>query len=999
MLQVINDSLCCGTVLDIAFAAMAVLDNIDPDEHYFDAVTECTYYDAQPFRDTFKPLCSTSLMVFHLNIRSIAKNLDELLVYLESLAVRFHVLVLTESWLNGSSAWLDVPGYTAYHSVRQNMMGGGVSVLVSDQLESEILPKYSFINDVFEMCSVRLTIEKKSYNVLGVYRPPDKSCVEFNKTFFELIGVDEITNSFCIFLGDFNLNMLSSVLPDAVEVYISEFRSLHFLPYISLPTRVKDNSQTLIDHIWINALVPCQSGVFPVHITDHYPIFISVPNLFLKKSKLIKCEFRCHDDKCIVNFKVRVNELVNGFSVNDALPVDVRWNKLCHMLHVAYKKCCPVKVKHLSVKRFSNPWLNNDLLQFIDMKHELGRLSRHDHRYLELFKHHRNLLPTKIWAAKKNYFRLKFEKCANDIKKTWNSINQILRPNSKRNIISEVTVGDAQVTDPLLIPRYFNDHYTSVANNLALKIPHINADPTHLVQNCANSFVFFPPSGQEVNNIILSFKSKGSNLNSIPSFIFKHITSEISPLVAQLINESFSEGTFPDILKVARVIPIFKAGRRDIIANYRPISTLHFLSKVFEKIVFNRMVAFFNKFDVISAHQFGFRRGRSTGDALLRYTDAIYEALNCGKSVVSVLLDLSKAFDTVDHDILLNKLSKVGIRGCSLQWFKSYLTNRVQYVEVNGTQSTSLPINIGVPQGSILGPLLFLVYINDMSKCSDKLSFVHFADDTTVFLSGVNVADIIPAINRELVKVDSWLCSNKLSLNLDKTVYMVHTNKLKNSDDQVIIRNKVVCHVDKSKFLGIIVDNKLKFKDHVSEVCSKMSKTCGILRRLGSIVPSHVLKSVYLSLVYPYIIYGVEVWGDCCKTKLSRLCSIQDQCVRLVGSRIPGELCEKYKQLNFISYHSVYKYFTTMKFFQYFVLNRSNYFQNRIHSYQVPHLFDTRFKSHNGLNLPFYHLSSCQSSFLYNSISLWNKTPHQLKQTTSYQTFKRSLKKHYLNAS
>lgn len=212
-------------------------------------------------------------------------------------------------------------------------------------------------------------------------------------------------------------------------------------------------------------------------------------------------------------------------------------------------------MKHLSVKRLSNPWLSNDLLQFIDRKHELGRLSRHDARYLELFKYHRNLLPTKIFAAKNDYFRLKFERCANDIKKTLSTINQILRPNTKRSIISEVKVGDEQVTDPLLIPRYFNEHYTSVANNLALKIPITNEDPTLLVQNCANSFVFFPASGQEVVNIILSFKSKGSNLNSIPSFIFKHITSEISPLVAQLINESLSAGSFPDILKVARVIP------------------------------------------------------------------------------------------------------------------------------------------------------------------------------------------------------------------------------------------------------------------------------------------------------------------------------------------------------------------------------------------------------------------------------------------------------------
>ena len=975
---------------------MVLIDHLDPDNNYYNTTTDCSYYDVLPFKNKFKANSSTSLLVFHLNARSIRNKLDELLVYLKSLAVKFHVLVLTESWLTDTDLSLNVPGYTAYHSFRKNRKGGGVSVLVDEELNSELLPKYSIVNDLFEMCSVRVNVNKQPYNILGVYRPPDKSCVDFNRIFFELIDVNEITDSFSIFLGDFNINLLPSNLPDATETYVSEFRSLHFLPYISLPTHVNDNSLSLIDHIWINSLTPCKSGVFPIQISDHFPIFISVPNIFLKKSETRRCEFRCHDEKSIEHFKVSTRELLNDFYIHADLPVDIRWSKLCQLLLSAYKKCCPIKVKNVSVKRLNNPWMSDDLHAFINRKHELDRLSRTDSSLIKLYKYYRNLTPIKICTAKRDYFKLKFERCTGDIKKTWNSINKILRPNVERNIISEVLVGDERISDPLLLPQYFNDHYTTVANKLAIKIPHSNVDPTELVENSCNSFVYFPTDCHEIKSIIMSFKSKGGNINSIPNFMFKHVASEISPLLSDLINESFAKGSFPDVLKIARVIPIFKAGQKDVISNYRPISTLPFLTKIFERVVSVRLTNFFLRFGILSEQQFGFRKGRSTVDAVLRYTDEVYEALNYGQSVVSVLLDLSKAFDTVDHQILINKLNKIGIRGISLQWIKSYLTNRVQYVEINGKKSTEQPITIGVPQGSILGPLLFLIYINDMSKCSEKLSFVHFADDTTVFIRGASVAGIVPALNAELQKVDSWLCSNKLSLNLEKTVYMVHTNKLDSYNSRVTIRNTDICKVDSAKFLGIIVDDKLKFKNHVSEICSKMSKTCGVLRRLASIVPSQVLRSIYLSLVYPYIVYGVEVWGDCCKTKLNRLCSIQDRCVKLLGSNIPGSLENKYTLLGLLPYENVYEYFTILKIFQYFILQKSNHFQNRILSCQVPHQINTRFKSQNCLNLPFYHLSSCQSAFLYNSITLWNKTPIYLREVFSYDIFKKNLKLLYL---
>ena len=284
-----------------------------------------------------------------------------------------------------------------------------------------------------------------------------------------------------------------------------------------------------------------------------------------------------------------------------------------------------------------------------------------------------------------------------------------------------------------------------------------------------------------------------------------------------------SSSIFPSIFKEARVVPIHKSGVHNQLVNYRPISTLHFLSKVIERIIYKRVNVFIKRFDILTDVQYGFRRGKSTNDSVLAFTQNCYNGLNSKKYLLSIFLDFSKAFDTVDHNILLRKLFCYGFRGPIHAWFRSYLEGRFQYVDINGTCSNKLPVTASVPQGSILGPLLFLLYINDFCKCSNSFDIIHFSDDSTIYISGDDLAQLSETANRALVRVDDYLRANKLFLNVQKTKFMIFTNK-KFDAPTIRIRNEIINFTDETKLLGVSVDSKLKFTNHIRNICNKVFK-------------------------------------------------------------------------------------------------------------------------------------------------------------------------------
>ena len=340
-------------------------------------------------------------------------------------------------------------------------------------------------------------------------------------------------------------------------------------------------------------------------------------------------------------------------------------------------------------------------------------------------------------------------------------------------------------------------------------------------------------------------------------------------------------GIFPDSFKKSKIIPLFKKGEPSLLVNYRPISLLPTISKIFERIIHNQMYDYFNDNNLLAEQQYGFRKLHSTEFAAVKLADYISKQMESGKIPCSLYIDLSKAFDTLCYDILLQKLRYYGFSGTELKLLRCYLRNREQYVKYNNYQSELIDISTGVPQGSILGPLLFSICINDLITVSDKLNFIMYADDTTIYF---NLEDFDPTcieadITNELEKVNIWLKLNKLSLNTQKTKLMVFHRKQKNvSEINLSIDHNQIEQIPVFNFLGIIFDENLSWKNHTKMIANKISRVTGILYRLKSVFPKEVLVTLYKTLIASYIHYGLLVWGMDC----NRIEGLQKKAIRLI---------------------------------------------------------------------------------------------------------------------
>ena len=541
------------------------------------------------------------------------------------------------------------------------------------------------------------------------------------------------------------------------------------------------------------------------------------------------------------------------------------------------------------------------------------------------------------------------------------------------------------------IAEAFNEYFSTVAIELNNKIPPIHhvSPLNYLHTPTVSSFYVTPATAMEVEAVIRAFPLKGGYAKWVPIYIYRRLSGEISQHISELFNSSVVNGYFPNCLKVARVIPIFKSGCRSQVENYRPISTLPILSKIFEKLMYVRLIQFLKTNNILCRTQFGFQQNSSTGDAMLEFLDYVYNSLNEGKIIMPIYLDFSKAFDTVDHDILLSKLDHYGIRGIALGWFKSYLSDRKQYVAINDKMSSTRSVNMGVPQGSILGPCLFLLYVNDMYK-SSNLDFIHFADDTTIVATDESEQELFIKVNRELTSVDRWLRVNRLSLNLKKTKHMIVTNKAILGRWKVKIRRKVIKKVDCIKFLGVMLDNRLNFDRHALYISGKVARAVGVINRVSYHLPFSLLVNLYKSIIYPHLIYCIPVWGRPGSVGVARIQRIQVRALRVITKYEANHRAVTDALMNI---DSIYKYFTSIKLYR--VLNEGQhpYFLNRICDVQVNHDHATRFRTNSCLYPPFFRLTKGQNSFIYQSIIVWNSIPLSIRSTDPISKFKKLLRK------
>ena len=433
--------------------------------------------------------------------------------------------------------------------------------------------------------------------------------------------------------------------------------------------------------------------------------------------------------------------------------------------------------------------------------------------------------------VEREYYEHRLQETKQNLKASWRILKEILNKNKNNLSCLRFYNNNMVCNDKKRIAESFNSFFVNVGPNLAKNIPSDSRSPTGYMERNPSSMAVIPASQNEIITIINNLKQSSPGWDDISPSTVKHTCHYFIEPLMHVSNLSITQGVFPHELKVAKVIPLFKSNDPIVFSNYRPVSVLPLFSKIFERLMYNRLLSCVNKCKLLYEYQIGFRCGHSPELALTCLVDKISNALENGEYVLGLFLDFSKAFDTVNHDILFEKLEYLGIRGIPLMWCKSFLSDREQYVVYNDTSSSRKKVTCGVPQGSILGPLLLLLYINDLSRVSDALFLLLFADDSNLFLSGKCPERLIEQMNNEMEKNIDWLNINKLSLNLKKTHFIIFRKRMGNIhiDNDLVVDNEKISMSNHTKFLAVMVDSHLTFESHINHIKGKISRGIGIL--------------------------------------------------------------------------------------------------------------------------------------------------------------------------
>ena len=497
-------------------------------------------------------------------------------------------------------------------------------------------------------------------------------------------------------------------------------------------------------------------------------------------------------------------------------------------------------------------------------------------------------LQKQIKETEANYYSDLLNSCQNSSRQTWQRLAEILNTKKAKScVISKIFFEEKMLTTPEDIANALNKHFCSVGNRLSRALPDTGEDyRTYINNNIRESFFLSPVEEvdilREIKNLALN---KAPGPDDIGAKLLKLDPDVFLYPLRLIYNRALENGQYPNEMKLAKVIAIYKKGIMHVADNYRPISLLSCFNKIFEKILHRNLMKFLDKHNVLFMHQYGYRKLHSTTLALIEIVDKIKKWLDDRNYVIGIYLDLTKAFDTVNHDILLYKLKQYGIRGHANNFFRSYLTGRKQYTSINGVNSDTCELTCGVPQGSVLGPLFFILYMNDIVNAADANNIRLYADDTGIFLHGRNLSNLINRTREYFRKLQKWFMCNRLTLNATKSYFSIyHTvNKpIPEGLDEIVIGNMKIQRSRTVKYIGLHIDEMLNWNVHVSHLQNSLIELFGIFNQLKDYVSTKLARQIYYSFVYSRINYAIEVYGSCSETSLNRVQVLQNKLLKLL---------------------------------------------------------------------------------------------------------------------
>ena len=877
------------------------LNNQDLDN--FENISSCKYYTPDEFNNL--KFVNNDMLMLHLNITSLPFHYEDLHNFLVHMPTKPSIFGISESKLkknNPSLINVSLPGYNSEQTDTESSSGGTL-LYISKNLNYINRPDLNlYKSKELESTFVEIIQPKKNRNLIVgiIYRHPCMDIDEFNAHYLpKLLSKisKESKNKDFVLMGDFNIDLLNYNTNNSIAEFLDKMYSSSLLPLITHPTRISKTSQTLIDNIFTTAISDeSKTGNITTVISDHFCQFISLPlaETIPKPKDRYGRNFRDFNKENVLSDMRNIDwqYLLDIQKINPNLSIEKFLTKMSQLMdkHVPLKK-----LSQQEILQKDKPWITKGLIASIKKKNVIHRKmcrTKNPVAKEELnikYKMYKNKILKLTRLSKANHFNNYFSENKTNLLKVWQGIKSIIntKPSKNKQSITTLKVDENFISDKNDIAETMNKFFVNIPQKIESRIKQSkNNFRSYLPDGFTDTFTLTETTPHEVELKISSLKNNKSNgPNSLPTKILKECKKAISIPLALIINLSFKTGIFPHRLKFADIFPVHKGGDKNDCNNYRPIALLSNISKIIEKLLHSRLYFYLERNGLLYQHQYGFRLNHSTTHALIATTEEIRQACDKGEYACITYLDLKKAFDTVNHSILLDKMKHYGIKGVENNWFKSYLTGRKQSTIIGDIHSSFQEILYGVPQGSVLGPLLFILYINDLHRVVKHCSVFHYADDTNLLLIDKSLKKIISRVNHDLSLITDWLKANKISLNTSKTKVLIYKPKNTNINKQLNFRisGQKIEVTDKIKYLGLHLQDSLEWDNHLKVIIKKLQRAIGLLSKIRHYVPKWLLRTIYFSLFNSHLIYGCEIWGQREARLFRNIQELQDKAIRIIN--------------------------------------------------------------------------------------------------------------------